>query len=267
MAATRLDPPQALAPLRAVGDLAGHCGRSIRALAGVWRFSGEVLRQAGILITGSSLVIFLMMFLVGNFCGLEGNYALQGYGARTFAGAFTSWCGIREAGPIMFAWIFSAKVGCGYVAEIGTMRVTEELDALEGMGVDPMQYIVATRLLAVWLVVPALYVVGLVVEQLGSFSAILLQIGGISRGGFLHVHFLYQNPLDLLYSTAKAATFATIATLLGTYYGYRARAGPIAVGAATARSMVASLMIVAVVNGMLTSLFWPSFSPNAPVGG
>lgn len=260
-----------VAPVRdataTVGDVALHSARALRALGGVWRFTGEVIRQAGILITGSAVVILVMMFLVGEFCGLEGNYGLQGYGASAFTGVFTSWCGIREAGPINFGLIFAAKVGCGYVAQIGTMRVTDELDALECMGVNPMQYIVATRLLAVWLVIPALYMLGIVVEQLASFFAVLVEIGQLSRGSLQYFHFLYQNPTDLVYSTAKAAVFATIVVLLSTYYGYRARNGPVGVGAATARTMVLSIVLICVVNGLLTATFWPNVSPNAPVGG
>jgi phospholipid/cholesterol/gamma-HCH transport system permease protein len=260
-----------VAPLRdataSVGDIAVHGVSALRALGGVWRFSGEVIRQAGILITGSAVVMLVMMFLVGEFCGLEGNYGLQGYGASSFTGVFTAWCGIREAGPINFGLIFAAKVGCGYVAQIGTMRVTEELDALECMGVNPMQYIVATRLLAVWLVIPPLFLLGIVVEQLASFFAVLIEIGQLSRGSLQYFHFLYQNPTDLLYSTGKAAVFATVVVVLATYYGYRARNGPVGVGAATARTMVLSIVLIMIVNGLLTATFWPSVSPNAPVGG
>jgi phospholipid/cholesterol/gamma-HCH transport system permease protein len=250
-----------------VGEVTAHTVAAVRALGGVWRFAGEVIRQAGILVASSALVILVMMFLVGEFCGLEGNYGLQGYGASAFTGVFTSWCGIREAGPINFGLIFAAKVGCGYVAQIGTMRVTDELDALECMGVNPMQYIVATRLLAVWLVIPPLYVIAIVVEQLASFFAVLVEIGQLSRGSLQYFHFLYQNPTDLLYSTTKAAVFATIVVLLSTYYGYRARNGPVGVGAATARTMVVSIVLICVVNGLLTATLWPSVSPNAPVGG
>src|ERR1700749_4471345 len=100
----------------------------------VLRFFGEALRQAGILIVSSTLVIWGLVFIIGLQCGIEGAYFNQSTGTPAFAGAFVSWCDLRELIPLCFGYMMAAKVGTGIVAEIGSMRISEEIDALEVMG-------------------------------------------------------------------------------------------------------------------------------------
>ena len=105
-------------------------------LRGVFRYSSEILRQVGILITGSLAVVALMQFVIGMQCATEANYVLRGYGASAYSGVFTAWCGVREMGPYMWGYIISAKVGCGLVAELGSMRINNEFDAMESLGIN-----------------------------------------------------------------------------------------------------------------------------------
>jgi phospholipid/cholesterol/gamma-HCH transport system permease protein len=249
------------------GDFGRHVWRTMVELPGVGRYSGEILRQASFIITGSTLVIVFMMFLIGTFCGLEGNAALNSYGASSYVGAYTSWCGLREAGPIMFGYIFAAKVGCGIVAEIGSMKTADELDAMDAIGVSSTRFIVCTRLVAVWLVVVPLFLIGIAFEQLANFFVVIGQISQSSLGGFEHVHFSFQDPADLLYATIKAFAEGTAIVLIATFFGVRARGGPVGVGAATAMSMVANLIAIHVISGLLTRVLWSGYSPNAPIGG
>src|SRR2546428_9849122 len=120
----------------------------------VFKFFGEALRQAGILILGSALVIWGMVFILGLQCGIEGAYFNRSVGAPAYAGVFAAWCDLREMVPYMFGYIMAAKVGTGIVAELGAMRINEEIDALEVMGVRPITFLAATRLLAAWMVLP-----------------------------------------------------------------------------------------------------------------
>ncbi len=135
------------------------------------------MRQAGILILGSALVIWGMVFILGLTCGIEAAYLNRQYGAPAFAGAFTAWCDLREMVPYMFGYIMAAKVGTGIVAELGAMRINEEIDALEVMGVRPITFLAATRLLAAWLVLPFIYVAAIGVAFFGSYLAVVQQIG------------------------------------------------------------------------------------------
>ena len=126
----------------------------------VIRFFGEALRQAGILILSSALVIWGLLFISGLTCGIEGAYLLRAQGAPAYAGVFSAWCDLREVVPYAFGYMMAAKVGTGIVAELGSMRISDEIDALEVMGVPPITFLCATRLLAAWIALPFIYIVG-----------------------------------------------------------------------------------------------------------
>ena len=104
----------------------------------VFRFFGEALRQAGILILGSAIVIWGLAFILGLQCGIEGAYFNRSVGAPAYAGVFSAWCDLREIMPYAFGYMMSAKVGTGLVAEIGAMRISDEIDALEVMGINSL---------------------------------------------------------------------------------------------------------------------------------
>ncbi len=108
----------------------------------VFRFFGEALRQAGILILGSAIVIWGLVFMLGpDQCGIEGAYFNRSVGAPAYAGVFAAWCDLREVIPYAFGYMMAAKVGTGIVAELGAMRISDEIDALEVMGVNPMIFL------------------------------------------------------------------------------------------------------------------------------
>jgi phospholipid/cholesterol/gamma-HCH transport system permease protein len=257
-------------PLRDVvleaGDVVGFSTRAVVGVAGGGRYFAEVLRQCALLVAGSTVVILGLVFVVGGECGLFIVFVLRSLGASSFSGFLTSLCGVREMFPYMFGYVFAAKVGCGLVAEIGSMRISDELDAMESVGIDPMRYVVATRLMAVWLTIPALYATCLVVGAAGVFSVVVLQFGEVSRGQFETLYFLSQTVQDNLYSFIKVMSMATVVALVGMYYGYRASGGPVGVGAATARSMVVNLVLIHVIGASLTGLFWGS-KTKFPFGG
>src|SRR3954468_7766604 len=136
-----------------LGDVARFGGRVMADVFSgrVLRFMGEALRQAGILILGSAVVIWGLAFLLGLQCGIEGAYFSRSVGAPSNAGTFAAWCDLREILPYAFGYMMSAKVGTGLVAEIGAMRISDEIDALEVMGIDSLLYLCATRLLAAFM--------------------------------------------------------------------------------------------------------------------
>jgi phospholipid/cholesterol/gamma-HCH transport system permease protein len=251
----------------------GEIGRFAGSVLGdVWslrvmRFFGETLRQAGILIVYSTLVIWALVFITGlNTCGIEGAYFTESTGAPTYAGVFAAWCNLREAIPYAFGYMMSAKVGTGIVAELGAMRISEEIDALEVMGVNSATFLCATRLLAAWIVLPFVYIGAIGVAYTASYIAIVKQIGYVSSGGYLLVFWQFQNPPDLLFSLIKGMSMATVIVLVGCYYGYHASGGPVGVGRATAKSMVLNLVLVTLIGMLGTQVFWGS-NPRAPIGG
>jgi phospholipid/cholesterol/gamma-HCH transport system permease protein len=258
-------PSRAVGVLVETGDLASFSGRAVVSAAGSGRYFSETLRQAGILITGSLMVICAMVMVVGGECGLFVVYGLRPIGATSFAGIATDICGLREMWGYMFAYVFAAKVGCGLVAEIGSMRISEEIDALESVGVDPMRYVIATRLLAVWMTVPFMYAIAMVFGTIGSYLVVVVELQGTSLGQWLTLHFASQSLLDNFLSILKVTVIATGIALVGMYYGYRAKGGPVGVGTATARSMIVNLVMIHVIGAALTTIFWGN--AQVPIGG
>jgi phospholipid/cholesterol/gamma-HCH transport system permease protein len=229
-------------------------------------YFGEALRQAGILILGSALIIWAFVFILGLQCGLQGAYFFRAQGVPAYAGLFAAWCDLREALPYAFGYILSAKVGTGIVAELGAMRISDEIDALEVMGIQPVTFLAATRLLAAWMALPFMYLIGIGVMYFASYFSVVEQIGDVSSGGYLLIFWMFQDPLDLSFSLIKGMVMATAIVLVGCYYGYTASGGPVGVGTATAQSMVVNIILVHIIGMLGTVVFWGS-TPRAPIGG
>jgi phospholipid/cholesterol/gamma-HCH transport system permease protein len=232
----------------------------------VFRFFGEALRQAGILIVSSTIVIWGLVFIIGLECGIEGAYFSRSVGAPSNAGVFAAWCDLREVVPYAFGYMMAAKVGTGIVAELGSMRISDEIDALEVMGIDSVLFLCATRLLASWLVLPFVYMAAVGAGFFASYLTVVEQIGDVSSGGYFLMFWMFQNPPDLLYSLIKGMVMATAIVLVGCYYGYNAGGGPVGVGTATAKSMVLNIVLVHLIGMLGTQVFWGS-NPRAPIGG
>lgn len=246
------------------GEIAKFSGSIVRNLSDVRHYATEVFHQTGILILSSGLIIWVMQFVIGYQCGLEANYTLKQIGAPLYSGIFTAWCAIREMAPYMWGYIFAAKVGCGLVAELGSMRIADEIDAMEVMGVRSRSYLVGTRIIAAWLAMPFLYTVGLGIMYIAEYLTVVVQLGGVSSGGYSFIFWLYQNPLDFLYSMAKVMSMGTVIIFVGCYYGYNASGGPVGVGRNTAKSMMLNMVLIHVVGVLGTQLFW-GLAPNAPI--
>jgi phospholipid/cholesterol/gamma-HCH transport system permease protein len=232
----------------------------------VFKYFGETLRQAGILIVSSTLVIWGLVFIIGLQCGIEGAYFNRSVGTPAYAGVFTAWCDLRELVPLVFGYMMAAKVGTGIVAELGSMRISDEIDALEVMGISGVTFLCATRLLGSLLVLPFVYLCALGAGFFASYLAVVQQIGDVSSGGFFLIFWEFQNPPDVLFSLIKAMVMATVIVLVGCYYGYNASGGPVGVGTATAKSMVFNIVSVHIIGMLGTQLFWGA-NPRAPIGG
>lgn len=252
--------------LTEAGEMASFAGRAFIEIPGSLRYFAEMLRQLGLLITGSALVLLAMQFTFGLTCGNESVYILRGYGASSYAGVFSALCPIREATPFMFAYMVGAKIGCGYVAELGSMRINEEIDAMESLGINPMRYLVSTRLLANILISLPIFMIGLAVFFLGEVFVILFQIGEISKGTWSSVHWSFIDLTSVIFSYIKTLVMWVAIVIAAMYYGFRAKGGPVGVGAATARSMVVALVLTMILNEGFTFFFW-GVNPKVPVGG
>jgi len=247
-----------------LGDIMKFSGSVVKSFPDCRKYSSEVVHQAGILILTSGLIIWVMQGVMGTVCGLEASYTLKQIGAPIYSGVFNAWCGLREMAPFMWGYIFSAKVGCGLVAELGSMRIADEIDAMEVMGVKSRSYLVGTRILAAWIAIPFLYTVGLGVMYLGEYFMTVVNLGNVSSGGYLYIFWLYQNPLDFLFSQIKIMAMGTVIVFVGCYYGFTASGGSVGVGKNTAKSMMLNMVLIHIVGVVGTQVFWGA-TPNAPI--
>src|SRR5204862_488509 len=125
--------------------------------------------------------------------GGEGAHVGRANGVPAYAGVFSAWCDLRELVPYAFGYMMAAKVGTGIVAELGSMRISDEIDALEVMGTSGVTFLCATRLLAAWMVLPFVYLCSIGAGFLASYIVVVQQIGDVSSGGFFLIFWQFQN--------------------------------------------------------------------------
>ena len=262
----KADDSRLTSPLRETGDIIGFAFRALAAAPGSWKYFAEVLRQCGILILGSTLVLLAMQAVIGGECGLFFVYLTRPLGATSAVGQLQVPCSLRELFPYMFGYIYAAKVGSGLVAEIGSMRISDEIDALESVGIDPMKYVVGTRLLAALICVPLIYMASMVTGLIGGLLVTTVQLGDLSQAQYLEGYFSSQALQDNIFSIIKGVSIAIGITLVALYYGYKARGGPVGVGNAVARAMIINLILIHVVAAFWSSVFW-GVNAGYPAGG
>ena len=165
--------------------------------------------------------------------------------------------------PFFFGFILAAKVSRGVVAELGAMRVNDEVDALEVMGIDSITYLVSTRLLASTLVMPIIYTLAIGAADLGGSLQAGLRFHDTSAGTYATYRYAFYGPTDVLISLGQGLIISIVVIAVGLFYGYRVRGGPVEVGMATARSMVVNLIAVAWVNLVFIVLFL--LKPRLPI--
>ena len=248
-----------------LGDIVVFAARALGQIPRSLRYTGEIWWYAAFLAISSTPVALVITYFSGSECSVEAYYSLhQLGGAESLAGVFNALCDMREITPLFFGFAIGAKVGCGIVAELGTMRINEEIDALETMGVPSVPFLVSTRMLAALMVMPLMYVLSLAASFLASWIAQHFQIGLVSDGIYFNYFWRYTNLQDLAYSMIKAITFAFTIICVAVYYGYHVTGGAVGIGRAVAKTMAVSLVMTVVLNAVLTQIFWGQ-NPNLPI--
>ena len=247
-------------------DLARFFGDSIVGLRRVPRYTSEVLRQSAILVRGSTVIVFAMVTFIGMAAVTFAYFFLRSAGASDYTGLFAGIVMPRAAVPIMFGYVFSAKVGCGLVAEIGAMRINDEIDAFEVEGVNPMSYVVGTRLIGALIFIPVAVTVALLGGYAGSVFQAVPVLHSTSLGGFNHFNWAGENITDNLQAYLNCGSMALFIVLVSCYYGYTAKGGPAGVGAACARSLLVNIIMVHVIATFWVFIFF-GINPNLPIGG
>ncbi len=221
------------------------------------RLLAEVTLGSGSLavIGGTVGVITMMAFFTGTEVGLQGYAALNQIGTSAFSGFVSAYFNTREIAPLVAGIALAATVGCGFTAQLGAMRISEEVDALEVMAIPSLPFLVTTRILAGLIAIVPLYTVGL----LSSYFATRLtvtQFFGQSAGTYDHYFTLFLPPGDVLWSFGKVLVFAVVVVLIHCYYGYNASGGPAGVGVAVGRAVRTSIVAINVIDLMLSMAIW-----------
>jgi len=217
----------------------------------------DITIGAGAIIVGGGMVfvIFSMSFFTGTEVGLQGYKGLQQIGAEAFTGLVGSFANTREVTPLIAGVAFAAQVGAGFTAELGAMRISDEIDALEVMSVPSFVYLVCTRVLAAFVCIIPLYLFSLYASFFAT-ELVTTKFFGLSPGVYDHYFRLYLPPIDVAYSLAKAGVFAIAVSLIHCYYGYYATGGPAGVGVAVGRAIRLSIVTVVMLNLIMSLLFW-----------
>jgi phospholipid/cholesterol/gamma-HCH transport system permease protein len=250
--------------LATLGEQLTFMAKSLGDIVFATRHTGEIARLiseitlgAGALIVGAGTagVIFFMAFFTGTQVGLEGFKGLQLIGAEAFTGFVSAFANTREITPLIAGVTLAAQVGAGFTAELGAMRVNEEIDALEVMAVRPVPYLISTRIIAAFVAITPLYLISLFSSYLAT-ELVVTKLLGLSGGTYAHYFTLFLPPVDVLYSLIKAGVFATAVAVIHCYYGFNATGGPAGVGVAVGKAIRSSIVAVNILNLMMSSFMW-----------
>lgn len=228
--------------VESVGAVTRFGWRALRSLRTTAPYASEVLRQAAILVSGSTLVILFVSFLLGSAVGQESAAVARALGATPAAANFGCVASSEAINTFIFGYILAAKVGCGMVAELGSMRVREEVDAIEVMGVRSFSYLVGTRMLAAMLVLPFVYILSIATAQLGMYVNAAIRYGDVSPGTFGFFCFNAINPRLMFTSILNGTVLVISVTAISLAFGWKVRGGPVEVGVATARAMAVNIV-------------------------
>jgi len=215
----------------------------------------EFVRQLDFVGAQSVVLIVLTGGFTGMVSALQGYIGMHKYGAESMVGATVALALTRELGPVISALMVVGRVGSSMTAELGSMRNTQQIDALSSMAVDPVQYLVVPRIFAAIVTLPILALIFSFAGMVGAYL-ISTQYLGVDAGTFMSGVRYYLDPDDVGHGVVKAAVFGLIIALVACFKGYYATGGARGVGIATTRSVVISSVLVLVSDYAMTTLMF-----------
>lgn len=200
-------------------------------------------------VVGLTAVFTGMVLALQSYSGFS-RFAAEGAVATVVVLSIT-----RELAPVLAGLMVAGRIGASMAAEIGTMRVTEQIDALTTLSTNPFKYLVAPRLLAGLLMVPFLVLVADIIGVFGGYIVGVYKLG-FNSSSYISRTWEYLEPLDVISGLTKAAVFGFLISLMGCYHGYYSKGGAQGVGAATTNSVVSAAIMILVFNYAITALFF-----------
>ncbi len=235
--------------------------------AETFRILTDISWGSGALLVGGGTigVMVLLSLSAGTSLGIEGFNGLETIGLGPLAGFISAIVNTRELAPLIAALALAAQVGCRFTAQLGSMRVHEEIDALSVMSVQPLHFLVGTRLVASMMAILPLYLIGLAGSYLATQLSVTM-IFGQPEGTYLHYFTTFASLQDILLSVVKILVFAAAVTLIHCWFGFTAAGGAQGVGEATGKAIRASIVIVVLLDMVLTLVFWGA-DPGVRISG
>lgn len=252
-------------PLRQLGEFVVFTAQTIWLLpVTVHRYRRQTLAamndlawgRGSIVVDGGVIgVLVILGVAIGGTVAVEAFATLNLIGFGALSGIVGGLANVREMAPLVAGIAFASQAGCRMTAEIGAMRIAEEIDATEAMGLRPIPFVVGTRLIGAMICI----VPGYLLTLITSFyvSKTVIQVFHDQPGGTYNHYFVQFLPMnDIIYSLIKATVFCIAVTLIHCYYGYFTSGGPVGVGRASGQAVRASLVAVMVLDVMLTITLW-----------
>jgi phospholipid/cholesterol/gamma-HCH transport system permease protein len=242
-----------------VGGLAEICGKSLRLLAVSplkrERMLSRAVHEAMAVGVGAIPIVSLITFFIGVIIALQGAYQLQRIGAMQLVASLVSISITRELGPLVTAIVVIGRSGSAFAAQIGTMRVTEEIDALETMALDPVAFLVVPKFLAMAVMMPCLTIWA---DLMGVMGGCLFGVigGGYTFSGYLIATRDALLMRDVTTGFIKSMVFGMVITSVGCYEGFSTGSGAEEVGRTTTSAVVMSILLVIVIDLVFTTLFY-----------
>lgn len=243
----------ALDPLAAVGGFAHMIVDMVRGLADVRVWVPRTLDEAWRIGAGSLFIVVLISSFTGGVTALQAGYQFTGNIPIYVVGSLVVESVVLELGPVLVGLILAGRIGARYAAELGTMRVTEQIDALESLGRAPSSYLLIPRVLACLLMIPVLVVIADFVA-VGTGWVMAKSTLGISNQDFAYGARVYWHPLDGWYSIIKAFFFAGAISLISCYRGFTTQQGAEGVGRSTTGAVVTSSIVILLLDVILAKL-------------
>ena len=242
-----------LEPIREIGDIVMFAVRAARTVTGIHR-SARLIFDAMLEIGVRSLpIVFVISLFAGATTAWQANYQLEGYVSTRFLGTAVMKSIILELGPVLTGLVVAGRIGSSIAASLGAMRVTEQIDALSTMAIDPVRFLVLPRVAAAVVMVPMLTVYSVLFGLLGGMY-VSVQMLGVSSGIFIYglKHFFYIT--DVVVCLVKALVFGAGLSILGCYYGFNAAGGAEGVGRAAIRAYVSSAVFILLSDFVIASI-------------
>jgi len=241
-------------PVAGIQDFYILSGRALRNLFRGPHYVDDIFIQMDAIGVGSLWIVILTGFFSGVVITMQMSRALEQYGATGQVGSIVAITLVRELGPVLTALLVAGRNASGIASELGSMKVTEQIDAMRALGTDPIQKLVTPRLIATAVMLPMLTIVSDFVGLLGGYVIAYYTIGLTSTQYWSDAYQALQYN-DIVQGLLKPFVFAFIISLVGCFYGLRTSGGTQGVGLATTKAVVVSSIWVFVVTSMLTRIF------------